>query len=203
MYPEYTVGRWTTAECPAILGGVTRWLPELVRRRPSRDLGWRYRPRSAVLPGDIGRRLASALGAAGADADLEGRDPSNVVVRLPWMTLVFGVVPRMVREEVRIRVARDDRGVLLDVRCTPLASHEAHATGLALVLLVASAVWVIGGVTRGLVPAATTLVGFGLWTDLTRRSAMLVLDRRLARLTDDLGRAVWTDGVGRLEHLDS
>lgn len=178
---------------------MTSWLPELVRRRPSSDLAWRYRPVSAELPDDAGRRLALALRAAGADPD--GRELSNPTVRLPWMTLVFGVLPRTVHEEVRIVVARDDRGVLLEVRCTPLATHEAHAAGLAVVLTVASAVWLLGGVTRGLLPAVTTLVGCGLWTDLTRRSALLVLDRRLARLTDDLGRALWAGSESRMERI--
>jgi len=178
---------------------VTSWLPELVKRQPTRDLTWRYRPDSTVLPEGAGHRLALALHAAGANTDPDGRDLSDLAVRLPWMTLVFGVIPRTVTEEVRIAVAHDELGVQLEVRCTPLATHDVHATGLALVLTVGSAVWLLGGVTRGLLPAATTLIGGALWTDLTRRSAMLVLDRRLARLADDLGRAVWPGGGGFVE----
>lgn len=182
---------------------MSSWLPELVRRGPAQDLAWRYRSASPVVPEDVRRRLVLAVRTAGTTSELDERSAMDVAVRLPWMTLVFGVVPWTVHEEVRIAFGRDHRGPYVDVRCTPLATHEAHATGAALVLAIASAIWLAGGVAGGLLPAGTTLVGGGLWTDLTRRSAMVVLDRRLGRLTDDLGRAVWSATGGFPERLKS
>jgi hypothetical protein len=180
---------------------MTRWLPELVRQRPSVDLAWRYDPATHALPQDLERRLAVALRTTGAVVASGSRDGTDVTAALPWMTTVLGVVPRTVAEEVRIAVRSDGDRAVLDVRCTPQGTHDAHAFGVAGVLAVAGLVWVASGPVAGLLPTATTLIGGALWADVTRRGSLMLLDRRLARLADDLGRAVWAHAGGHVERL--
>jgi len=182
---------------------MTRWLPELVRQRPSVDLAWRYDPGTHAQPQDLERRLAIALRTTGAVVLSGSRDGTDVTAALPWMTTVLGVVPRTVAEEVRIAVRSDSNRAVLDVHCTPQGTHDAHAFGVAIVLAVAGLVWVASGPVSGLLPSATTLVGGGLWADVTRRGSLMLLDRRLARLADDLGRAAWVHADGHVEKLKS
>lgn len=167
-------------------------LPEAIRRRPAGPLGWTYRPSVGALPSDVDRRLELAAAVSGL-VDRQVRTGSGVLRGgLPWMTLVFGIVPWRVVEEVRLEVSVDTRGPRLDGETVPLRTHDAHATGAAAVIAAAGGTWVIVGPVTGLVPAVTALVGGSLWLDVTRRGAMTVLDRRLARLVDDTGRALWS-----------
>jgi hypothetical protein len=166
-------------------------LPEAIRREPSRRLGWVYRPRTGVLPPDVDRQLERAAALSGV-VDRRIQTGTGVLLGgLPWMTLVFGFVPWRVVEEVRLQVSVDALGPRLDADAVPSKTHEAHATGAAAVIAAAGGVWIVGGPITGLVPTATTLVGGGLWVDVTRRGALMVLDRRLARLVEDTGRALW------------
>ena len=57
--------------------------------------------------------------------------------------------------------------------------------------MMAAVVWFAGGWTGGLVPGLTTALAGGLWTDVARVIALDALERRLRRLTGDLGAALW------------
>jgi hypothetical protein len=59
------------------------------------------------------------------------------------------------------------------------------------VLVLATAVWFVGGWSAGLVPGLTTALAGGLWADVARVIALDVLERRLRRLAEDLGSALW------------
>jgi hypothetical protein len=52
-------------------------------------------------------------------------------------------------------------------------------------------VWFVGGWSAGLVPGFTAALAGGLWADVARVMALDVLERRLRRLTEDLGSALW------------
>jgi hypothetical protein len=112
-------------------------------------------------------------------------------VSLPWQTRVFGLIPREVDEEVRLRLVQHPDLWEVVVRCRPVETHAAHATGLAAVLFIAACVWIASGLTAGVMPALTTVLAGSLLVEVTRQWALNALERRLRRLAADTGSALW------------
>jgi hypothetical protein len=77
-------------------------------------------------------------------------------VSLPWQTRVFGLIPRDVDEHVRLQIVRHPDLWEVIVRCRPIETHGAHATGIAAVLFIAVCVWIASGLPGGVLPAVTT-----------------------------------------------
>lgn len=105
--------------------------------------------------------------------------------------MVYGVIRRDVEETATLVLASGTDSWDLVVRCEPVHTHNAHAAGAGGVLVMAAAVWFAGGWTGGFLPALTTILAGGLWADTARAMALDVLERRLRRLTEDLGTALW------------
>ena len=77
-----------------------RWLPEIIRARPSRPLGASYLvPAAAELSDPVGE-MAEALGSCGVR--VWHRRQLTWELILPWRTMVYGVIPRDVDEQVTV-----------------------------------------------------------------------------------------------------
>lgn len=177
--------------------GVARWLPAAMRRRPERILRYGYRLDGTVgLPGGVGARVDEALRAAGLRARLCG--DLTWELSLPWRALVFGCIPREVDERVVVRVTEVAGGLELGLECAPEETHDAHAMGMAAVLVLAVVVWLTCGWVEGLAAGLTTGVAGGVWADWAREMSLTVLGRRLRRLTWDLGAAAWPGVPARM-----
>jgi hypothetical protein len=165
-----------------------RWLPEIVRSVPD-ELVLSFQA-SAVCPLPyLDERISEALQAS--HLDWRRSQDGGWLVSLPWQTLVLGVVRRRVKEVVAFRVCSLPVGQELRLTCRPQRTHDAHAKGAAVVILLAATAWLIGGWTVGLPAGLTTLVGGGAGAGLARQMAIRVLERRLRRLTDDIASAIW------------
>lgn len=112
-------------------------------------------------------------------------------IMVPWRTMVYGFIGREVEEGATVTLRTAPMGWEMILRCEPVQTHNAHAAGAGGALLMAAAVWLTTGWTRGIVPGITTAVGVGLWADVARVLALDVLERRLRRLSEDLGSALW------------
>ncbi|HHQ47329.1 MAG TPA: hypothetical protein ENK19_00400 [Acidobacteria bacterium] len=168
----------------------TRWIPEEARAAPSRPIELRYAALAPVFPSDAGRLLEEAAVAAGLS--VLSTSGGSWTLGLPWRTNVYGVIGRDVVERVRVDLETDpERGVGILLHCLPVASHSAHAAGLAGVLAFAVAGWLLGGLVRGLPVGFTALIGGWLWVTFTRQLAMQALERRLRHVAELLGTALW------------
>lgn len=167
----------------------------------------RYLPAVPLAPTAADELVAGALRAAGVWFQRQGLATWNA--QLPWRTLVFGLVAREVDEDIVLELIPGDAPEVR-VSCTPRRTHGAHAAGLAGVLMLAVAVWLVGGWWAGAPAGATFLIGGGLWVAYTREMALMALDRRLRTLLADVGTVLWprlparilpppTAGVPRLE----
>jgi hypothetical protein len=176
---------------------MARWLPAAVRRKPERILRFGYRLGGIPGPGGAApARVEEALRAAGIRARPSGDLAWELL--LPWRAMVFGCIPREVDERVVVRVAEVADAVELQVECAPEATHNAHAMGVAAVLVLAAVVWLTGGWLEGLAAALTTGIAGGLWADWAREMSLTVLGRRLRRLAWDLGAAAWPGVPARM-----
>jgi len=177
----------------SILGRVSwrNWLPEIAQDRPRRAIRLSYLPVVQAAPADTASRVRAALAASGV-LDVRQSGGSWQMV-LPWRTLVYGLIRRDVEEMVDLRLMKGAGGHdwHLAVSCNPRETHAAHAAGAGGVLAVSGLVWIAAGWTAGAVPALTTLLAGGLWADTARVMALQVLERRLRRLIEDLGTAIW------------
>lgn len=165
-------------------------LPELVRRAPSSTLRTAIRVPVSGIPNDVDDRLADAadvLGMCNFRVEARGR----YKVELPWRTHVYGVFSARVTETLVVTITSTALDGCLKLECVPLGTHEAHAAGAAGVLAVAAAFGVGTYPVVGLLPAATLVIGGGLWTDATRTMAMAALERRLEQVATELASAVW------------
>lgn len=170
---------------------VTEWLPEMVRKKPARSLVLSYQVPAGPPPPDFERSVTGALQASHLTAARD--EASGWWVSLPWQTRVFGLIPRDVDEDVRLRIVQHPDLWEVVVRCRPTETHSAHATGFAAILFVAVCVWIASGLTGGVLPAATTILAGGLLVEVTRQWAFDALERRLRRLAGDVGSALWPD----------
>jgi hypothetical protein len=133
--------------------------------------------------------LTEALTTAGVyDVRRAGRSFRG---RLAWRTLVYGLIRREVDETVAVSVHTTGERWELGLDCRPDATHAAHAAGAGGVLLLSATVWLATGWSAGVVPGVTTAIAGGLWADVARVMALAVLERRLRRLAEDLGSALW------------
>lgn len=169
---------------------MSRWLPELVRAEPSETLEALYRVVAGPPPAWRSASLQEALLAAHVAVLSQGADGS-MVLGLTFRTLVYGLVAREVDEAVALSFRLTDLGLELRLRCRPCATHDAHAAGMAGVVALAAAVWLTGGWGAGIPAALTTVVAGFLWTSTARDFALQGLQRRLRRLAEDLGTALW------------
>jgi hypothetical protein len=112
--------------------------------------------------------------------------------------MVLGAVRRDVDEQVELRITTTPDGSELRLDCVPSQTHDAHAAGVAGVLVMAVLIAITGGRGVGIPAALTMLVAGTLWADAAREMALRVLDRRLRRLTEDLGTAIWPDAPAQL-----
>lgn len=168
--------------------GWRKLIPEMMREVPP---GFELSYLTAVpipLPPGAEERVAAALRSAGVAFTLHS--PGRWRVEMPWRTLVFGLIAREMDEEVVIVVDPTEEAAAHLV-CLPRRTHEAHAVGLAAVLMIAVTVWLVGGWWTGLPAAFTCLAGGVLWVAYTRELAWQGLERRLRRLLADVGTAVW------------
>jgi hypothetical protein len=166
-----------------------RWLPEIIRRAPERELVVTFQsPLVRSLP-YLEEQLAEALHAA--HLSWQRAPDGSWQVMLPWPTMVLGIIPRQLEEQVEIRVIAPGKGQGLRLSCRPCRTHDAHAAGVVAVLALAVLAWLIGGWSAGLPASLTTLVAGGIGADLVRHQAIKALERRLQRLAEDLGLAIW------------
>jgi len=131
-----------------------------------------------------------ALDAAGVQGEYDS-DDSLWRIMIPWRTMVYGLIRRDVEETVFATILHTDGGWELVVRCEPVETHRAHAAGAGGVLAMAGLVWLTVGWANGIVPGFTTVLAGGLWADVARTMSLDVLDRRIRRLCEDLGSALW------------
>ncbi len=166
------------------------WLPEIAREVPATRLGVRYRVTSAGPLPYSADHLAEALRAA----RLTGReiDEHSWEVRLPMPTLVFGMIPALAKETVAVRIVTVSPGREVQLDCLPQKTHNAHAKGMAAILLLAAAVWLVGGWLAGLRAGITVAVLGTLCAVSGREVALRLLERRLCRLAESLGTALWS-----------
>ena len=173
------------------------WFPEMARKRPARSITITLRPPPDVAPPrDAEAVVGAAVRAAGltvAEANDDGWSFS-----LPHQTRVFGVIPRDIDEQIFFRIATNDELSELVLSCHPTETHNAHAVGLAGVIVAAAAVWFAGGLVSGLLPAVTTVIAGALLVDVTRHWAFDAIERRLRRLADDIGSALWPGQPGQI-----
>lgn len=188
--PLVTRDFWTISPIPAILSRMHIPLPELVRRAPSGTLRAAIRVPVSGVPGDVDDRLADAAAVLGL-RDLRVEARCRYTVELPWKTHVYGVLGARVTETVVVTITTTALDGCLKLECVPLRTHDAHAAGAAGVLAFAAAFGVGTYPAVGLMPAATLVVGGGLWTDATRTMAMTALERRLEQVATELASAVW------------
>jgi hypothetical protein len=166
-----------------------RWLPAIIQARPPQVYEFCYRALTLSPPSHAHRVVSQALRAAGVH--LAASTSSTWEITLPWRTMVYGVIRRDVEETATVSLTSGPDSWELVLRCEPVHTHNAHAAGAGGVLAMAAAAWLAGGWTAGLLPGLTTVLAGGLWTDVARVMALDVLERRLRRLTDDLGTALW------------
>ncbi len=166
-----------------------RWLPAIVRSRPPQVYELRYRVLTSTPPEHASLVMPEALRAAGAH--LVRSSPFVWEITVPWRTMVYGIIRRDVEESATVTVADGHGFWEMLLRCEPEHTHNAHAAGAGGVLVMAAVVWIAGGWKVGLVPGLTTALAGGLWADVARVMALDVLERRLRRLTEDLGAALW------------
>jgi hypothetical protein len=166
----------------------TSWLPTIVRSRPRETISLAYCTEHSP-PTSRNTIVIEALRAAHV-TDVQVDGPSWRF-SLPWRTLVYGVIRRDLDEELSVSLAPSDSGWELQLRCEPIGTHNAHAAGAAGVLLVAGTVWLASGWTKGVLPGMTALIAGGIWADATRVMALTQLEKRLRRLIEDLGSALW------------
>jgi len=164
------------------------WIPEIARRDPARTIRCTYRVFGASLQFSV-ESLRQALHASGVSWERTG--DLQWEIELPWRTMVFGLIRRDVDERLTARIGGDPQGAALVIECLPAATHGAHAAGLAGVMVFAVLAWIASGWLNGIPAGLTTLVAGGLWADTTREMGMRVLERRIRRLTEDLGTALW------------
>lgn len=165
-------------------------LPELVRRAPSSTLRTAVRVPVSGVPGDVDDRLADAANVLGLrNLLVEAR--CRYTVELPWRTHVYGVFGARVTETVVVTISTTALDACLRLECVPLGTHEAHAAGAAGVLAVAAVFGIGTSPVVGLLPAATLVIGGGLWTDATRTMALAALERQLEQVATELASAVW------------
>ncbi len=162
-----------------------RLVPASARAEPEEHFAFRFVALAPALPAEPERIVAEAL--AGVRGGRLERLADAWILHLPWVTRVFGVIPREVDERVVVRLGLDQDGPRVAVTCTPSATHEAHAAGLAGVLAAAGGFWF----AAGLPAALTALAGGWLLVTFTRELALQGLERRIRRLAEDLGTALW------------
>ena len=165
------------------------WLPTMARREPGHAFTVRYQVPAEDFPPDAGRRIEEALRRLKHRATQESADRWSVP--MAGQTLVYGLIRREVDETVSIAIRRYPEGSELIVSCAPRETHNAHAAGLGGVLLIAAVAWLVGGFTGGLLPALTALIAGSLVVEVTRQWAFDALQRRLDRLANEVGSAVW------------
>jgi hypothetical protein len=178
---------------------VRRLLPAILRARPEATLELRYTTPVPSLPSSSLQIVEDALRAAGVHAD--PADPTGDgawSLLIPWRTLVYGIIRRDVEESARLILRHGSEGWELVLLCEPRATHGAHAAGAAGVLVMAILVWLVGGWRNGLLPAVTTILAGGLWTEASRIMALGVLERRLRQLLVDLGTALFPSAPARI-----
>jgi hypothetical protein len=149
-----------------------------------------YRVASPSLPIDAEDRLREAVTGAGLDLKPGAGPPWELA--LPHTTRVYGVIGREVDESVELRLSASHDGHALVLSCRPDESHAAHAAGLAGVLVLAATLWLVGGLTGGILPAVTAIVAGWLVVEVTRQWAMDALERRLRALVHGIGGAIWS-----------
>jgi hypothetical protein len=169
----------------------SRWLPEIARRHPSGPLRVAYEVvdepgGSAAAASDL---VEAALGAAGLRFRRSGAGRWSV--SLEWTTMVLGFIRREVDEEIDLSLRFRPGCAAVHLSCPAEQTHNAHAVGCAGVLGMSALVWVTGGPVRGVSAAVATLLVGGLLADVMRTMAMTVLERRLRRLAEDVGSALW------------
>ena len=169
-----------------------QWLPELMRRRPRRRLVCTYRTFSARSLPFPAEAMEQALRASRVGSWRRLTD-SRWQSALQWRTLVYGLIRRDVDEDVAIEVTRLLDGWQLEVSCTPVETHAAHASGAAGVLVLSALVWLTGGWLTGGAAGMTTVLAGLLWTDATRTVALQAPERRLRVLAEDVGWALWPE----------
>jgi hypothetical protein len=161
----------------------------MARSEPARYLTVAYQVPVTGFPADADSAVVEALQASSLKPFRSGASSWKLV--LPWQTRVFGLIPREVDEELDISLfQRPDLSEVV-VRCRPIETHAAHASGVAAVLFIAASVWIAGGWVAGLAAAATTVLAGALVVEVTRQWAFDSLERKLRRLAGDVGSALW------------
>lgn len=195
LVPEYSDrSEWLVLTHPSradILQGVAldRWLPAIVRSRPPQGFELCYRALTPGLPEHASEVIAAALRAAGVHVVRAA--PPVWESTVPWSTLVYGVVRRDVEESATLTLVDREGAWEVVLRCDPVHTHNAHAAGAGGVVVIAAVVWLAGGWSAGVLPGLTTALAGGLWADVARVMALDALERRLRRLTEDVGSALW------------
>jgi hypothetical protein len=130
---------------------------------------------------------------AAAKLDAKRIDEKSWSLKMNWRTVVWGFFLTTVEEELLLRLeGRPVSG--FDLRCQPQATHEAHAKGLAHLIIASSAVLLLLGFEVGIPVAAGGFLILSSWAVVHRQIGVRMLGRRLERLADDLARVIWPDG---------
>jgi hypothetical protein len=177
------------------------WLPELARKEPEKDLVLSYQVPAGIPPvDDVEQTVIEALDASGLTASREGE--LNWRSTIPWRTLVFGLIPRDIDEELTLSLLRHPDLWELRVDCHPVETHGAHAAGFAGVLFAAASVWIASGLATGIMAALATILAGALAVEVTRQWAFDALEKRLRRLAEEVGSALWPGRPAQILALD-
>lgn len=176
------------------------WLPELARKEPGKNFILSFQVPAEELPANPEQKVSEALQTSELTAT--GENASKWRTILPWRTMVFGLIPRDVDEDVTFHLVQHPDLSELRVNCHPVETHGAHAAGFAGVLFLAASVWIASGIAAGLVAALATILAGTLVVEVTRQWAFDALERRLRLLAEDVGNGLWPGRPAQIVALD-
>ena len=168
-----------------------RWLPVIMQKRPE-PIELRFVSGCVRTPVLLEELLGESLSLARLEWSGPDEPGGPWRVTLPWQTLVLGTLRLQVHEQVEVRIGNGPQGQELRMRCLPLETHNRHAAGLAGVIVLVFLAWLLAGwSSTGITTGAATVLFGGSLAVYTRNMALTLLQRRLSRLAEDLGMALW------------
>ncbi|MCG6964348.1 MAG: hypothetical protein LJE95_13900 [Acidobacteria bacterium] len=171
-------------------------VPDAARAQPRAPLSVSYRALTAHVPVAADRIIGETLRSAHVEGHPEM--PGIWALRMAYSTSVYGLIHREVEDSVKLSLAVSTAAATLDLRCLPQQLHNAHAAGFAGVLALSAAAGFAGGWSHGAPAAISVIVAGVLLVTVSREMALQALERRLRRLAENLGTALWPSSPAQL-----
>jgi hypothetical protein len=164
-------------------------IPDAARVLPRFPLSISYRVLVPHFPAAADHTVGETLRMVHVEGNL--LMPGSWALRLAYPTSVYGLIRRDVEDAVKLSLGVVDGVARLDLHCMPRQLHNAHAAGFAGVLALSAAAGFAGGWSRGAPAAISVFLAGALLVTVSREMALQALERRLRRLAEDLGAALW------------